>query len=187
MLLRLVRSVHTSRKVNIGSMTDYLRAYVPQALQVVPDSTRLSPDITLRVAPSIHNVPMIKGHMSYITTLRATQLILTTFVLHPDTQLQVVDLHVDESDVYGVIPGSTKVVVKWQSCQPQGADKQRRTSHQHKILSLFMSNPPEPEQRFMSGVFVFELNKDCDLIMVHNLENIEFVDREELMGLAASA
>lgn len=197
------------RKVNLGSMVEFIRDYVPVALTQLPDHDRLSDDITLRVAPTVHpNVPMIKGHMSYVTSLKATQLIFTTFLLHPQTQLHITDLEVDEegkTHIYGLIPGSTKIIVKWTTCpggchhikgatpateahQPVQAKSDgdaRRFDIGGVLGTLFGSSKPlssgetSKEIRVIFGIFVFELNHNCDKILVHNLENLDMLDKED--------
>lgn len=184
-------------------MVDYLRTIIPEALRVVPDSTRLDRDIILRVAPTITpNVPMIKGSVSYITALKATQLIFTSFILGSDVKLHLTELKIDEDGQsgYGLYKGATKIVVKWVTCDDdcvhlQGTGRRLRQEahekHQHmewrdvlktlKIVSETDEQDHEHVGRVMSGLFVFELNKENDRILVHNVENIEMLDKKNLV------
>jgi hypothetical protein len=138
---------------------------------------------------------MIKGSMSYVTTIKAIQLIMTSFILSHRTQLHITDLEVDEDGKmnYGMISGSTKVIVKWRTCLPDcihlkpAQDDNRGLD---KVLGV-LGNDHHLGSKLIFGMFVFELNHNCDLIEVHNLENIEMLDKEDFIddmgNLAPSA
>lgn len=115
-----------TRKANMGKMIDYLTTILPDALHTVPDSSYLAENIILRVAPTVSNIPLLKGRVSYLTTLKATQFILTNFLLNPQVKLHITDIKtqfyggdfVKNGDLtgYGLYERSDKVVIKWRTC-----------------------------------------------------------------------
>ncbi|CAK9440203.1 uncharacterized protein LODBEIA_P43030 [Lodderomyces beijingensis] len=54
-----------------------------------------------------------------------------------------------------------------------------------KLTSSVMSLSKESEklERVLSGLFIFELNEECDAIMVHTVENMDIIERFEPEGI----
>jgi hypothetical protein len=162
------------RLANLGSMVDYLTAIIPEALNKIPVASKLDEGIQLRIAPSISNVPIIKGQLSYTTSLKATQLIFKNFILDNKTKLHVLRAEVDYSNNYGILgSGVTKIVIHWKTCD----EVCHHLADGDEIRN--QSTSDVDKHRVLYGIFVFELNGMNDKILVHNVENLEICDDHE--------
>lgn len=151
---------------NLGTMIDYLKEIIPQAMTMTPDVEKLDEHIQLRISPTITpNVPIITGQLKYLTSLKATQLVFKNFILEPYTKLHILHIEIDTKGKYGILGvNSTKIVIHWKTCDANcehlNGDEKRKV-----------------EEKNLYGIFVFELNESNDKILVHNVENLE-IDSE---------
>lgn len=236
-----------NRRANIGHMVSYLRRIIPEALHTLPESQYLDENIILRVAPSVSTgLPILKGRVSYLATLRATQFIMGNLVLNKGVKLHIRSIDVQkgvgnvtnfcsnlqddyeesirEGIGYGIYDWTTKLVIKWRTCEdgcehlsaPHRTGFAKRSGiilerfdvkklwgggghheeNQRLINGLQDQNNDEEEceigGRVIHGIFVFELDKNCEKILVHNVENIEMFEKKDFVddgrtGFATSA
>lgn len=225
-----------TRRANLGHMVSYLRSIIPEALHKLPDSKYLDENIILRVAPSVTSLPILKGRVSYLATLRATQFIMANLVLNKGVKLHIraidiqkgvggvtnfcSNLQDEEKGIrqgvgYGLYDWTTKLVIKWRTCE-DGCDHLLDGGEQHStgfakksgiILEKFdvkklwggHHNDEEKERlingleehdgleeceiggRVIHGIFVFELDQECEKIIVHNVENIEMFEKKDFV------
>ncbi|CCH44215.1 hypothetical protein BN7_3774 [Wickerhamomyces ciferrii] len=212
---------HQQKKANIGKIIDHLRNIIPDALHTVSDSQYLDDDIILRVAPTITNLPILKGRVSYLTTLKATQFIMTNFLLNPKVKLHITDIKVEDhgefssnlgssigKSGYGIYEWSTKIVFKWRTCLDECEHLVERSStakqgshifDKFDIKKLWGQDTSMQKENFIDdgtvkkydddgferviyGIFVFELDPNCEKIIVHNVENIEMYDKKDFIN-----
>ncbi|KAH3685663.1 hypothetical protein WICPIJ_003347 [Wickerhamomyces pijperi] len=207
--LRFFRNTHTlqssqepqedsnlTRKANFGSMVTYLKDdLTPNLLTELPNSSKLDASIILKLSESLVNLDIITNHfpdalnihgrVSYQTIIKAIQLFLKGFYLHDgyDHKLLVthteVDPHGTTHHQYGIIKGAPKIIIHWKLAHkpiisPSGGSTGRTNGIEIPDLNEF-------EEGF-SGVFCFELNEDCDRILVHNVENVLILGNRNLRG-----
>lgn len=115
------------KKANLGSMTDELRALIPNILNKSLPKSIISRDIHLRICPTHFQefnayFPTLKGHVSYYTTCKTLQFILTSIVLNPKVKLHIqsVKTNRNSGDLFPGLqsdcPSSTKIYVRWNTC-----------------------------------------------------------------------
>lgn len=215
-------SIIQNKKANMGKMVDYLTEILPNALHTIPDSSYLSENIILRVSPTVSpNIPILKGRVSYITTLKATQFILINFLLNPQVKLHITDIkpqlnqggdfvrNGDLSNYYGMFEKSDKIIIKWRTCLDDcnhlklkksgyalkgshilekfdikklwnhalGNDEKKLSEFNHGVSKV--DDDSTGFERIIYGIFVFELDSNCEKIIVHNVENIEMYDKKD--------
>ncbi|KAH3675977.1 hypothetical protein WICMUC_002273 [Wickerhamomyces mucosus] len=160
-------------KANLGEIVDYLRALTPNLLNELPETKYLDNEIMLKISESLMNSELtpikrgaIKGKISCLTILKTLQIIFKSFYLKDGHghQLKITHLEVDEdgSTCYGIIPGATKVILHW------------------KVVNLEKNNLSNDDGFW--GIFCFELNRKKDRILVHNIENIEYLRRKDIVN-----
>ncbi|CAN3374674.1 hypothetical protein DIURU_000070 [Diutina rugosa] len=198
-----VRGPDPARKANLGDMVQQLRLRVPGLLHHSLPKSMVSPDVVLRVCPTQYHgyLPQLKGHVPYYATCKALQLVLSSVVLNSRARIHIQSLKIGTDDTPStLIPGSTKIGIKWTTCDPrcphldgESSSAARLGSHTWKgvdftgsvglgALKGLVSNPTDLD-RVISGVFVFELNPQCDQILVHSIEDVETLEKE--MGMAS--
>lgn len=154
------------KAANLGSMIEYLKLIIPESLNTVPDQSKLDENIQLRVSQTITTVPIIKGKLSYLTSLKATQLIFKNFVLNSNTKFHILKNEVNYSNKFGILGnGITKIIIHWKTCDENCIDL--------KDVSVEFKN------KVLFGIYVFELNEMNDKILVHNVENVEICNGHE--------
>mmetsp|Transcript_6803 Transcript_6803/g.8635 ORF Transcript_6803/g.8635 Transcript_6803/m.8635 type:complete len:331 (-) Transcript_6803:54-1046(-) len=115
------------KKANLGTMTDELRALVPNILNKSLPKKIISDSVHLRICPTHFQefnayFPTLKGHVSYYTTCKTLQFILTSLVLNPKVKLHIQSIKTNAAkgdlgpEVQGVYPDSTKIYVRWNTC-----------------------------------------------------------------------
>ncbi|OBA20563.1 hypothetical protein METBIDRAFT_44116 [Metschnikowia bicuspidata var. bicuspidata NRRL YB-4993] len=110
------------RILNLGMMTDHLKAAIPTLLQKSLPKALLLQHVLLRICPSFFEqinsyLPNIKGHASYYATCKAAQIFLTSFLLNPHTQLHIELIRTSKfSDSNCLYSRSTKIFVRWSTC-----------------------------------------------------------------------
>ncbi|OUM51882.1 hypothetical protein BVG19_g1019 [[Candida] boidinii] len=86
------------KKANLGTTIRYLIENLPNSLNSTLDSEKLSSDIILRILPRSHpNIPIFKGLIVYLTTIKTLQLILTTFFINKNVKLHLSSIKVLEN------------------------------------------------------------------------------------------
>ncbi|ODV59339.1 Mco32p ASCRUDRAFT_26882, partial [Ascoidea rubescens DSM 1968] len=108
---------------NLGEMVEKLEEMVPNILNEAIDSKLLSKNIILRILPiSYPNLPILPGHLSYLTTCKTINLIVKNFVLNNrKVKLHISSIKIIESNfngirVYGLFPWTSKIIIKWRTC-----------------------------------------------------------------------
>ncbi|EGV62465.1 hypothetical protein PSN45_001225 [Yamadazyma tenuis] len=114
------------KKANLGKTIEELKILIPNMLKKSLPKQLISPDILLRICPTHFDelnyfLPNIKGHVSYYTTLKTLQLVLTSIVLNPKVKLHIQSIKVmspSESNIefLCVFPHTTKIQVRWSTC-----------------------------------------------------------------------
>ncbi|CUM45380.1 uncharacterized protein AC631_04724 [Debaryomyces fabryi] len=115
------------KKANLGSMTDELRALIPNILNKSLPKKIISNSVHLRICPTHFQefnayFPTLKGHVSYYTTCKTLQFILTSIVLNPKVKLHIQSIKTSAAksdlgpEMQGVYPHSTKIYVRWNTC-----------------------------------------------------------------------
>ncbi|OWB77995.1 hypothetical protein B5S32_g2180 [[Candida] boidinii] len=88
-----------NKKANLGSTIRYLIENLPNSLNSTIDSNKLSNDIILRILPRSHpNIPIFKGLIVYLTTIKTLQLILTTFFINKNVKLHLSSIKILENN-----------------------------------------------------------------------------------------
>lgn len=110
---------------NLGATIETLKELVPHILRKLLPKSILLPDIVLRVSPTHFELlnlilPTIKGHVSYYTTCKALQLIVTSVILNPRVQLHILSVRTSNfPEPNNVYSNATKVYMRWSTC-PEG-------------------------------------------------------------------
>lgn len=115
------------RKANLGTMTDELRALIPNILNKSLPKKIVSNNVHLRICPTHFQefnayFPTLKGHVSYYTTCKTLQFILTSIVLNPKVKLHIQSIKTNAAkgdlgpEIQSVHSGSTKIYVRWNTC-----------------------------------------------------------------------
>lgn len=206
------------RIANLGSTIDELRRLVPDLLIKSIPKQLTSSQIVLRICPTrLHKLnsflpTSVKGQVSYYTTFKAIQLVLTSVVLHEKVKFHIQSLKVvTEDDLQSFSPNSTKIRVRWVTCSPGCLHLSNNENNFHstsaaklgshsidKITGIngipsavaqlsksWLSKEKELKlERVLSGIFIFELNAENDRIVVHTVEDIDLVEKleEETVG-----
>lgn len=119
-----------SKKANLGSMIDEIKLIVPNIVNKSVPKEIVSSEVLLRICPTHFAefnayLPNIKGHVSYYTTCKTLQLILTSLVLNPKVKLHIQSIRTSKGtsssnenkpDYQCVFPDSTKIYVRWSTC-----------------------------------------------------------------------
>lgn len=112
-------------KANLGKTLEELRILLPNMLQKSLPKQLISRDVLLRICPTHfnqlnHYLPRIKGHVSYYTTMKTIQFVLTSLILNPDVKLHLQSIKVmtpEESNIdYLCVFRTTKIQVRWSTC-----------------------------------------------------------------------
>lgn len=171
---------------------NFLEQSIPFLLKKPLPQDSLLDHVILRVCPITHPyLPTIKGKYTYNITqtmLRkvATNLlgpvsmhVISSTIEPPAQKVDLSRLSAEEIDylerelvekipifddtsnkhAYSLFPWTYKLIMKWRTCTEQ-----------------CKSEPPE---RVLSGIFVFELGLSNTKILVHNIEDLELVAKEE--------
>lgn len=115
------------RKANLGTMTDELRALIPNILNKSLPKNIISSNVHLRICPTHFQefnayFPTLKGHVSYYTTCKTLQFILTSIILNPKVKLHIQSIKTNAAKgdlgpkIQSVHPDSTKIYVRWNTC-----------------------------------------------------------------------
>lgn len=115
-----------AKRANLGKMIDELKVLLPNILKKSLPKQIISSDILLRICPTHFDefnayLPNIKGHVSYYTTLKTIQVILSSVILNPNVMLHLQSIKVmnpQESNIefLCVYPHTTKIQVRWTTC-----------------------------------------------------------------------
>ncbi|CAM9012835.1 unnamed protein product [Wickerhamomyces anomalus] len=187
-------SILQNKKANMGKMVDYLTEILPNALHTIPDSSYLSENIILRVSPTVSpNIPILKGRISNPQLNQGGD-----FVRNGDL-----------SNYYGMFEKSDKIIIKWRTCLDDcnhlklkksgyalkgshilekfdikklwnhalGNDEKKLSEFNHGVSKV--DDDSTGFERIIYGIFVFELDSNCEKIIVHNVENIEMYDKKD--------
>lgn len=242
------KKIELHNKANLGKMIDDLQLLVPNLLNKSLPKLIVSPEVLLRICPTHFDefnalLPNIKGHVSYYTTLRSLQFVLTQLILNPKVKLHIQNIAIlqpQESTVeyLCVYPHTTKVQIRWTTCsegchhlgerqresggpvdgESSGGDIRGANSTSSAMLGSHSWSQLDPEpfykyqrlaiipkeaksilkalkqlttgfvglvknsnelERVISGIFIFELNEDNSQIVVHTIEDVNVVEREE--------
>lgn len=220
--------LNQERKANLGAIIDQIKLMVPNIVNKSLPKDMIGPEVLLRICPTHFAefnayLPRIKGHVSYYTTFKALQVILTLVVLNPKVQVHITSIRTtdlapasDSIDYLCVYLDSTKIYVRWTTCSEGcfhlegtgtevhstsdaklGAHRWLRFDTQHLIdesaakmsvktalgkLTTGLIGLTKEEnrlERVISGLFIFELNKDNSKIIVHTIEDVDVVERTE--------
>lgn len=115
------------KKANLGSMTDELRVLIPNILNKSLPKAIVSNNVHLRICPTHFQefnayFPTLKGHVSYYTTCKTLQFILTSIILNPKVKLHIQSIKTNFNkgdlfpDMQSVHSNSTKIYVRWNTC-----------------------------------------------------------------------
>lgn len=118
------------KKANLGSMIEDLKEIVPNIVNKSISKDLISSEVLLRICPTHFAefnayLPNIKGHVSYYTTCKTLQLILTSIVVNPKVKLHIQSIRSskgtgsfndDKPDYRCVFPDSTKIFLRWSTC-----------------------------------------------------------------------
>lgn len=115
------------KKANLGSMIEQIRILVPNILNKSLPKSVISNNVLLRVCPTHFQeynayIPTLKGHVSYFTTCKTLQFILTSVILNPKVQLHIQSIRTNSNsgdsalNFHGVNADSTKIIVRWTTC-----------------------------------------------------------------------
>lgn len=115
-----------NKKANLGKLIEELKILLPNVLQKSLPKDIISKEILLRICPTYFEefnayLPALKGHVSYYTTLKTLQVVLTSVVLNPNVRLHLQNIKVlnpNEStrEFQCVDPNSTKIYIRWTTC-----------------------------------------------------------------------
>lgn len=184
-----------NRKVNFGSMVTHIQGHLtPNILTELPDSNKLDPSIILKLSETLVNLDLITnnfpdalnihGKVSYFTILKAVQLFLRGFYLRDGCEHKLLVTHTDVDPdgtthhQHGIVKGAPKIIVHWKLVhKPIVSDAGKESE----IREINVPDLNEFEEGF-SGIFCFELNDDCDKILVHNVENVCILGNRNLGG-----
>lgn len=111
---------------NLGSTIEKLNGFIPNILHKSLPKSIIAPTVLLRICPTHFSdlnyyLPNIKGHVSYYTTLKTLQIIVSSFILNPNVKLhiqfiKVIKPHTSNIELLTVYPQSTKIYVRWSTC-----------------------------------------------------------------------
>lgn len=220
-----INSDKQNRTANLGSMVDSIRERIPNILHKSLPSEMLDNDVMLAICPISHPfIPLLKGQLSYFTACKTLQLIMNHFVLNSKTNLHIYKLEVfrpagtgmsdeeifdehsrsfhdfQKSPQYGIFPMSTKVIVKWRTCDAN-CDHHQVKSGRDKSIDLSpllflnfsntttnglikminsLANSTTEGHNAVHGVFIFELNSNHDAIKVHTIETLELIQQPDM-------
>lgn len=118
------------KKANLGSIIEDLKELVPNIVNKSISKDLISSEVLLRICPTHFAefnayLPNIKGHVSYYTTCKTLQLILTSIVVNPKVKLHIQSVRTskgtgsfndDKPDYRCVFPDSTKIFLRWSTC-----------------------------------------------------------------------
>lgn len=119
------------RKANLGSIIEEIKATIPNIFNKSLPKEIVSNDVLLRICPTHFAefnayLPNIKGHVSYYTTCKTLQFILTSLVLNPKVKVHIQSIRTNrmsspssdfKNDYQCVYPETTKVYIRWSTCQ----------------------------------------------------------------------
>lgn len=119
-----------NKRANLGSMIDEIKLNVPNIFTRSIPKHLISSNVLLRICPTHFAelnsyLPNIKGHVSYYTTCKTLQLILSSLVLNPKVKLHIQSIRTNvssedtDSTYHYVYPQTTKIHVRWTTC-PEG-------------------------------------------------------------------
>lgn len=229
------------RKANLGKMIEDLKLLLPNVLKKSLPKLMISSDVLLRVCPTHFDefnayLPNIKGHVTYYTTLKTIQMVLSSVILNPKVKLHLHSIKImnpQESNIeyLCVYPESTKIQVRWSTCNEgchhlmednnemdednhnfqstsnakfgshrwskvdpskfSGLDNKKsinsigRTIAHLSTGSIGLSKEKQRLERMISGIFIFELNKDHTEILVHTIEDVDIIEKPEAQEVSA--
>lgn len=144
------------RHANLGSMIDALREETPLLLSRSLDSGLLDRDILLRMCPTFFDefhyyLPNIKGHTSYMATMKTLRWIMTSFVLNPRVMIHIQSMRTSQlPDKQAVYPDSTKIYVRWTTCPAECPHLSTSKVTLEQAADLTDRNKPWPPRSFHS-------------------------------------
>lgn len=167
------------RKTNIGTMIQYLETKVPNLLHETIDRELLDEKIKLRILPnSFHFFPTIQGPVKYISLWETVTSFLTRFIIEKkNTKLVITNICVNEKN-----PDGDKSSDSSSDSKNDSIDAYGLYGSTSKIVIRFKS---DNKDKFITGIFVFELNRDNDRILVHTIDNVEIVNDKKVDMLLA--
>lgn len=143
------------RRINIGCMITYLQSNVPHVLQIPLHEDRLSKDIQLSIMQVSHPyLPTFKGITTYYATWNSITFMLNNLVFKCPTRLMIKNLAVDKNNIS----------MKWETCP---------------VITDADTSEASKDETTLTGLFVFQLNDDCDKIEKHIVDDMEVVGKNK--------
>lgn len=172
-------------------MIDTITDTVPQMLSATLPKESLADDIVLRILPVSHpHIPAIIGRTKYQTTMKLLQFFVTTMLLPPTSQIQILSARVVEDSIHsGRFHDMSKFVVHWRTVSPEpnvpgydGGDEfpgSWTANLQVPKLARTLSLLPN-EYPVLVGIFEFEFSPDCQTIASHSITDLEYLSKPEV-------
>lgn len=202
------------RLANLGSTFEQLKELAPNMLLKTLPKDLASPQIALRICPTrfqqlnSYLPTTFTGQVSYYTTVKAIQVIVTLLVLSDRVRIHIHSMKIiapEEDTIQRVCPGTTAIRMRWSTCQLgchhlrnkstfHSTSASRLGSHRMEelhakplalitaVISSFLKEREPKLEHVISGIFIFELNEENDQVLVHTIEDIDLVERTEEVG-----
>lgn len=155
-------SAEDARRVNLGCTITYLQSNVPHLLQTSLHEPRLSKDIELKIMPITHPyLPSFTGITRYYAVWNSIRFLLSNLVLTTENRVRIKSLDVEKDDI----------IMGWET-QPLATD------------TLESIKKAESETR-LSGIFIFGLNRNCDKITRHVIDDVQIVREDNKMDFTS--
>lgn len=120
------KKTELENKANLGKMIEELQRLVPNLLVKSLPKDLISSEVLLRICPTHFDefnalLPNIKGHVSYYTTLKSLQFVLTSLILNPKVKLHIQNIAIvppqqSTIEYLCVYPHTTKIQIRWTTC-----------------------------------------------------------------------
>lgn len=189
--------IDQQRRANLGKMVEQLRERVPQLLHELIPKLMVSQEVVLKIHPHGNHLPKFSGHVPYYATCKALQLVMMLVVLNSHAEIHIQSMKVTNDDSPTTeCPGSTKICVRWSSCPPRCFHLAGEATLAAKLGAFTWKDVDMTRnvglgalrglashanvERVLCGIFVFELNRDCDQIVVHSIEDVDTIEEEEV-------
>lgn len=153
---------------NLARMVRLVESRVPQMLLHPLPRDIVGPNISLRLFPIAcgGQIPVATGYIPYVSSLKLLQVLSRTLFLPQHSSLKIIKTKVspaklftttsnakdfDETRGYALYPKASRITVTW------------------------TSSPSE----ILSGIFIFELNEEETKVIVHTIEEVQFISKAE--------
>lgn len=186
-------------------MIDTITDTVPQMLATTLPKEVLATDIVLKILPISHpHIPQIIGRTKYQTAIKLLQFFVTTMLLPPTSQLQILSARLTEDKV-STDSNMSKFTVHWRTVSPDYGDEdsdlgstssRSNGNERSNYPSSWTSNLQVPklartlsllphEYPVLVGIFEFEFSLDCKTIATHVITDVEYLSKPEFPAEAA--